>query len=206
MNKTFRQTELYNFLNYCNENKLDNIILDCGAGGDEPPLALFKQNGYDTFGIELDDYKLEKANEFEKNNDLNLDITKGDMRDLPFEDCSISYVYSYNSIFHMNKNDIERSVREIKRVLKEDGLCYINLLSVDDFQYGKGKELNEGEFLQEEKSEKVVHSYFTEDEADKYFEDFNILLKQNRILERKIEGEKIKQGFIDYICEKPDLS
>jgi len=206
MNKTFRQTELYNFLNYCNENKLDNIILDCGAGGDEPPLALFKQNGYDTFGIELDDYQLYKANEFEKNNDLNLDITKGDMRDLPFEDCSISYVYSYNSIFHMNKNDIERSVREIKRVLKEDGLCYINLLSVDDFQYGKGKELNEGEFLQEEKGEKVIHSYFTEDEADKYFEDFNILLKQNRILERKIEDEKIKQGFIDYICEKTDLS
>ena len=50
--------------------------------------------------------------------------------------------------------------------------------------------------------EPVTHSYFDYDEADKYFDDMKFMLKEIRILERIFEGEKIKQGFIDYIFRK----
>ncbi|MFA9378338.1 MAG: hypothetical protein ACERKZ_16580 [Lachnotalea sp.] len=48
----------------------------------------------------------------------------------------------------------------------------------------------------------VIHSYFEECEAEKYLEGMEILYKEDRILERIYEGEKIKQGFVDYIVRK----
>lgn len=202
MNLVFRQTQLYKFLNYCNESNLEKNILDCGAGGNCPPLALFSEFGYKTYGIELSDSQIKKAQLFSKEHKLELNISKGDMRKLTFEDESISFIYSYNTIFHMKKVDIAKAVSEIKRVLKPNGLCFINFLSIDDENYGSGEKIGEGEFLQEEDGEKVIHTYYDVEEAEKHFKDMKILFKENRVLERIFEGQKIKQGYIDYIVKK----
>ncbi|MCY6371149.1 methyltransferase domain-containing protein [Clostridium ganghwense] len=66
------------------------------------------------------------------------------MRYLPFEDESISYIYCYNTIFHMKKIDISKAIDEIKRVLKPGGLCFVKFLSVNDFGYGYGEKLGKG--------------------------------------------------------------
>lgn len=60
------------------------------------------------------------------------------MRKLPFKDNEIPLLYSFGSIVHMNKKDIKSTIDEIKRVLMKDGLCYINLLSKEDFRSGQG--------------------------------------------------------------------
>ncbi|MBZ9634051.1 hypothetical protein [Clostridium sp. FP1] len=52
---------LYNFLKYCNTNSLEKNILDCGAGGSNPPLSLFYEFGYKTYGNEIYKEQLEKA-------------------------------------------------------------------------------------------------------------------------------------------------
>ena len=52
------------FLNYCNECDLEKSVLDCGAGGDCPPLALFAEYGYKTQGIEISNSQVERANIF----------------------------------------------------------------------------------------------------------------------------------------------
>jgi len=205
MTTIFRQTQLYKFLNYCNTIEgIGKDVLDCGAGGNQPPLALFAGCGYIPHGIEISDYQIERAKKFGKENDIDLNIAKGDMRSLPFEDDSMSFVYSYNAIFHMTKADIEKSVTEIKRVLKPGGLCFINFLSHDNDEYGKGDKKGEGEFLQDEGDEKIIHSYHTEEETDALFSDMKILFKENRILHRIFEGSIIKQGYIDYIAQKPE--
>ena len=198
----FRQTQLYKFLNYCNEIDLDKSVLDCGSGGNCPPLALFSELGYKTYGIELSDSQIEEAKIFSKEHDLELNISKGDIRKLPFEDESISFIYSYNTIFHMKKEDITKAVNEIKRVLKPGGICLINFLSINDSDYGQGEKIGEGEFVQIERGEKVIHTYYDIEEGEKHFKDMNILFKENRILERLYEGKKIKQGYIDYIAQK----
>ena len=202
MKLIFRQPQLYRFLNYCNEYDLEKKILDCGAGGDCPPLAIFSEFGYKTYGIEISDSQIEKAKAFEEQFGLELNISKGDIRELPFEDESISYIYSYNSIFHMTKKDIAKSVNEIKRVLKPGGLCCINFLSLHDSGHGEGDEIGENEFLQIERGEQVIHTYYDINEAELHFKDMKILFKENRILERIYEGQKIKQGYIDYIVQK----
>lgn len=202
MKLLIKQTQLYRFLNYCNQCQLEKSVLDCGAGGEYPPLALFLDYGYKTQGIEISDSQIEKAKIFSEKYGVDLNISKGDMRELLFEDESISYIYSYNSIFHMTKKDIAKSINEIKRVLKPGGLCCVNFLSLQDSGYGQGEEIEKNEFFQMERDEKVIHTYYDIEEAESHFEDMKILFKENRILERIYEGEKIRQGYVDYIVQK----
>jgi len=202
MKTIFRQTQLYKFLQYCEEYGAEKVILDCGAGGSCPPLALFRDYGYETFGIEIDEEQLTKANLFAKENGVLLNIIKGDMREIPFKPETFGCVFSYGAIFHMKKADICRAINEIKRVLKPGGLCLVNFLSVEDFRYGTGEKIGEGEFLQEEEGNTVIHSYYQLDEGDKHFDDLEFVYKENRVLERLYKGQKIRQGYIDYIVRK----
>ena len=39
-------------------------ILDCGAGGSVPPLALFAQHGFEAWGIDISEDHLDKARRF----------------------------------------------------------------------------------------------------------------------------------------------
>jgi hypothetical protein len=36
-------------------------VLDCAAGGRVPPLGLFHENGFDTWGIDLSEEALDRA-------------------------------------------------------------------------------------------------------------------------------------------------
>lgn len=205
MNNIFKQTMLYKFLIYCEKNNLEKIVLDCGAGGPQPPLALFKTYGYETYGIDIDDEMIEKARKFAEENRSDLNISKGDMRSLPYEERKFSFVYSYNTIFHLTKEDIGKAVEEMKRVLKPGGLLFANFLSVDDFLYGEGEQIGESEFLQEESGGDVIHTFFEENEPDDYFQDTKILFKQKRDVERRLENITIEQSYLDYIAKKNEL-
>jgi ubiquinone/menaquinone biosynthesis C-methylase UbiE len=202
MNEIFKQIPLYRFIMYCNETALDKKVLDCGAGGDCPPLSLFSEYGYLTQGIEFSVKQLEEANKYANKKSQNLNIEQGDMRSLKFATESFSFVYSYNSVFHMTKEDVSKSINEMKRVLRKDGLLFVNFLTTKDLRCGKGVALGENQYEQMDDDTPVIHSYFEESEPDKYFDNMKILYKENRVLERIYEGEKIRQGFVDYIVKK----
>jgi len=202
MSKIFRQTSLYKFIMFCNETDMDKKVLDCGAGGNCPPLSLFFENGYLTHGIEFSSKQLEEANKYASEKNQSLNIEQGDMRELKFENESFSFVYSFNSVFHMKKEEVEKSMNEMKRVLKQNGLLFVNFLTISDFRCGEGGALGENQYEQIEDGDAIIHSYFEEREPDKYFEGMKILHKEIRVIERIYEGEKIKQGFVDYIVKK----
>ena len=104
---------------------LPKEVLDCGAGGAFPPLAVFREHGYETHGIEISPEQLELARGFCRNHGLALDLSLGDMRRLPYRDGTMSFIYSYNSICHMTKRDVGGTMGEIGRVLRPRGLCYV---------------------------------------------------------------------------------
>jgi SAM-dependent methyltransferase len=192
-------TPLYEFLRRCNASPLIKEVLDCGAGGSNPPLSLFYQYGYKTFGIEIAEEALTEAQRFCAKNDMALNIIYGDMRNIPFPSKRFSFVYSYNAIDFMTKPDIAISMREITRVLKSNGLCYVNFLSVDDAESWEpfcetapAKDLL--------KSDRFAH--FEDDEADEYFEVFEIVRKEKRLVEKLWEGRRLKQADIEYIAKK----
>jgi len=191
---------LYGFLKECNASPLEKEVLDCGAGGNKPPLALFYENGYKTYGIDTSDEQIGLAHKFSKENNVELNITKGDIRDIPFDSESLSFVYSINTLCHLSKKDTTTAMKEIGRVLKPNGLCFINFVSVDDTYFGHGHKVGKGEFIQEEDwypgiiKEGHVCSYYEDEEPDEYFLNFEIFRKEKRINELIIEKDQHAGG------------
>jgi len=206
MRNVIRATPLYRFLRYCNDSPLDKTVLDCGAGGDNPPLQIFSDHGYETYGIEISWETLKQAQDFCRENNLKLGLLKGDMRKIPFRDETFSFVYTWNAIHMMSKEDAALAVSEIERVMKAKGLCFVNFVSSDEPPPTDAVETRKGEFLKKAPWRGVkgpnIDSYFEDREADVFFSNFEILHKEKRIIERITRGKKELQAFIDYIAKK----
>lgn len=192
---------LYTFLDFAFDSKIEKKVLDCGAGGSDPKMTLFVEHGFETHGIEILEDRLEMAKIYAEKNKVDFDIIKGDMRSLPYDTESFGFAYSYNTIFHMNKEDIGIAIDEMFRVIKKNGLIYLNLLSIDDIRYGRGKEISQGIFMEEFDGERFSHTFFKHNEGDHYFSKMKIIYKQIRI-ENFYEREYSKRGMIDYIVRK----
>jgi ubiquinone/menaquinone biosynthesis C-methylase UbiE len=191
-------TPLYEFLRQCNASSLAKKVLDCGAGGDHPPLSLFYQYGYRTYGVEIEEQPLSKAKIFCKENQMPLNIFRGDMRRIPFGDESFSFVYSFNAIFFMTKPDIAIAMSEIERVLKRRGLCYVNFTSVDDPDNRPFCETAPVRHLL--RSERFAKH--EDDEADTYFEHLEIVRKEKRLIDKVHGSERSIQAYVEYIARK----
>jgi ubiquinone/menaquinone biosynthesis C-methylase UbiE len=169
------------------------------SGGSQPPLSLFYQFGYQTFGIEIAEKPLEEAQRFCADNNMPLGIIRGDMPCIPFPSDGFSFIYSFNAIDFMTKPDIAIAMREITRVLMSNGLCYVNFLSVDDAETWEpfcktSPDLN---LL---KSEKFAH--FEDNEADDYFEPYEIMRKEKRLQDKLWEGKLRRRAEIEHIARK----
>lgn len=197
-----RALPLYGFLRVCNQSKLEKKVLDCGAGGQYPPLSLFFQAGYQSYGIELFEDALREAEDFAKKENMDLHLEQGDMCALPYEDQSFSFLYSWNTTVHMDKADVKRAVEEFHRVLVPGGICYLNLLSYECDTFGFGKEVETGVFVLGEGEEAVQFNHYKQKEAESLFEGFEPIQYEHRIVTRYTENGARKSGFHEYIIKK----
>ena len=194
-------TPLYEFLRQCNASPLEKRVLDCGAGGDDPPLALFYRYGYQTCGVEIAGPALQEAAQFCREQHMPLNIFRGDMRHLPFADESFSFVYSYNAIFFMTKPDIALAMREMERTLKPGGLLYVNFFSVDDPDDSVFCATAPAQDLL--KSERFAKH--EDDEADAYLVGFEIRRKDKRYIGRLSRVGWLDQVDLEYIAQKREV-
>lgn len=190
----YKQYPLYKFLYHLKEDGQIKKVLDCGAGGSNPPLGLIKAYGYDAIGIDIDEDQLRTSYLA----DSSLNIIKGDMREIPFSNQTFDAAYSYNSIFHMKKEDVRKSLNEMMRIIRSEGLLYFNVLSVDDGCCGTGKHLDNQQYVQLE-GKPVIHSYFTDHELDDVFTIHQILWKEKRMV---YKTGAPNECYIDYIIKK----
>ncbi len=196
-----RDYSLLGFLQECNKISLEKKILDCGAGGPTPPLAIFNREGYKTYGIEILENRIDQADKYAKEHNMELNIIKGDMRELPYEDETFSFVFSHHTINHLVKSDIRKSMKEMERVLVPGGLIYVNIPSIDCASYDKNMDTTNGELVQLERGKEVIHCFFQDDEADAFFENFTILSKNKwKLIINKDWFDNI--SMIDYIAQK----
>ncbi|MCG8568566.1 MAG: class I SAM-dependent methyltransferase [Spirochaetes bacterium] len=197
-----RAAPLYRFYTYCQNSELPKNILDCGAGGNNPPLSFFKSAGFDTKGIEFSKDALKMAKSFQQQLGIDLNIEIGDMRKLDFADQTFSFTYSYNSVFHLTKEEIQKAITEMFRVTKTSGWLFLNFLSVDDPEYGAGEVNGPGEYVQLENGDQVIHTYFEDEEAENLFPAGKIHYKEKRIVYRLFNNHPVKQVYLDYIIQK----
>jgi SAM-dependent methyltransferase len=159
---------------------LTKTVLECGAGGRYPPLAFFYEKGYDSYGIDISEKRINLATVFCREHTLSLSLIKGDMRDIPFGGNVFSFVYECDSLCRLTKKDSRTTIREMARVLKKGGYLSVGFLTVDNWPL-TGEEKNPGEFWSYLGRE-VVHSYYRDDELDQYFTGLDVVLKEKRVV------------------------
>jgi len=191
-------TPLYEFVRRCDLAGLEKTVLDCGAGGSDPPLALFYQHGYRTCGIDIQEEAVAQARRFCIEREMQLNMVLGDMRHIPFAAASFSFVYSFNAIFFMTKADIAIALREMERVLRPAGLLYVNFKSSDDSERSP--------FCATAYARRLLGSeswaLHDNDEADAYFDRFVILRKTKTAEEKLVHEKRLKQVHLEYIAQK----
>ena len=177
-------TPVYDFLSFIHTKQAQGTlganlkILDCGAGGNVPPLALFSDYGFETYGIDVSDVQLERAGSYAAQHGLKIDLRKADMRKLPFTDQYFDCVYEHYSMCHLSKQDTDIAISEMFRVLKKNGLCFLGVISMDSMPKSLyGEEKDPGEFW----DQGARHSMFTDQEADHLVHKWEILLKSKRV-------------------------
>jgi SAM-dependent methyltransferase len=175
---------VYGFLSFIlsrqgESSPLGKKILDCGAGGPLPPLALFHQHGFDAWGIDISAEQLRRAQAFCNERGLDVHLQRGDMRQIPFEDGTFDFVYEQYALCHLTHRDTAAAIGEMRRVLKPGGLCFLGVISRETWP-PMGREVEPGEFWADEHGEEVVHSAYTDEEADRLFAGWNVLLKDRR--------------------------
>lgn len=99
------------------------VVLDaaCGEGYGSNLLSM---NAEIVYGIDIDEESIEHAqNKYLKGN---LEFLTASIEKLPFEDHSFDVVVSFETIEHVNENLQQQFLKEIKRVLKKDGILIMS--------------------------------------------------------------------------------
>jgi len=161
-------------------------VLDCGAGGPRPPMALFAEHGYAAIGVDLDLERVDLARRAGEERALDLNICAGDMCALPFQDHSFHATYEYYSLCHLSRADHALAIGEMMRVLKPGGVCFLGFMGRDSWPLF-GLEAGRGEIVFNEGGKDVLHSIFVEDEPDAFFSTWEILRKET-VVQRRLHN------------------
>lgn len=109
------------------------IDLGCGSGNDSLYLS---ERGYEVISCDFSEEALKRLSYFIDNPVIRL----FDLRDgLPFENNSARVVISDLSLHYFYWEETEKILKEIDRVLTDDGILLCRVNSIKDINYGAGK-------------------------------------------------------------------
>ena len=164
--------------------------LDFGSGVGRDLLFMNKL-GLDVYGLEISKEAVEKANNMILNKGYEARSRVYDGKKIPFEDDFFDFIISFGVLDHMLFDKAKKIMKELKRVLKKDGLMLIVVHSYFDSHFGRGEKVNENTFIINwGKVEKgLPQHYFTEKEIRELTKDFElerISLHEDRVLNKEL--------------------
>jgi ubiquinone/menaquinone biosynthesis C-methylase UbiE len=109
-------------------NKDDKVLdLGCGSGRDCFFLA---KKGVKVTGIDISKVAIEKAKEFAKKENLDIQFDVGNIEELPYES---NFFDKIISAYTIQDTDIEKVSKEMHRVLKNNGKAYLLIILIKEF-------------------------------------------------------------------------
>lgn len=172
------------------ELKENDKVLDMACGTFSYGLELTK-SGKEVFGIDLNEYMIEKAEK--KSKEYNVEFFNEDIRNINviFKDIRFKEIFCIgNSLVHLPfKSEIEDVIRKGYKILEDKGVFIISIINYDRIRENKIKELPE--IINKEHGIIFTREYkYTENSE---YIDFNCTLKINNEEEENIEyNETIK--------------
>jgi len=155
--------------------RVRNVLdLGCGAGRH---CVFMAKNGFDILGLDASESALRIASQWVLEERLaNVALVQGSMTEIPSRDRLFDAVISISVMHHALKRDISRSMAEIHRILKRDGVFFANLVSIHDPRYGTGQKVEENTFrfpeAFEENRFEELHHFFTKSEVSDLLASF----------------------------------
>ncbi|MBI3290797.1 class I SAM-dependent methyltransferase [Candidatus Falkowbacteria bacterium] len=100
-------------------NKKGKVLeIGCGTGNN---LVFFSENGWDTYGIDINKKAVDYAHKLLKSKNLEANIKIGNAEDLPYKDKKFDLVLDRACLQHNRINSIKKIIKEVYRVLKRGG-------------------------------------------------------------------------------------
>lgn len=150
-------------------------LLDLGFGVGRHAL-LMARAGFQVVGIEASANGLAYTQEMATLEDLDLELTTGDMTKLPYATGEFDAILTWNVIYHGTMEVIEQTLREITRCLKPEGLLLCSLISSQHFMAGQGIEIEPRTYVNPGGGEKEhPHHYFNRADVDACLAGYTIL-------------------------------
>ena len=166
------------------------LDLGCGAGRHVMYLA---ESRFKTYGADISDTGLKLTKKRLESRKMEADMIRCDMKSLPYVHSCFDAVVCVQTIYHQTLKGIQETVSEIHRILKKGGLLLANFHSKRSSKYGKGIEVEENTFTQENGPEKgVLHHFLDENELRELLGHFSVDVE---VREKKI-GNYLRSRFI----------
>ena len=189
--------ELKRYLNLVPGKKV--LDLGIGQGRNSIPLA---ELGFNVTGV---DYST-KCLEICKNTCNKLNLVKSDIRTFDIEKDKYDIILSGYVLHFLHKNDSYQIIENIKNNIKNNGIVYISVFSLEDPRFNKPSTSSDFEILDNNILHNKVNdtyvSFFSKDEVLNLFSDFKtIFISEEYCLEQNVETPRYA-GVIKYIGQK----
>ena len=83
--------------------------------------------GFDVYGADVSDVAIKAVKKISDNNKLNISANLCEFQKLPYEDKFFDAVISVQTLNHGYEKDVLQGIREIKRVLTQNGYIFVTL-------------------------------------------------------------------------------
>ena len=175
-----------------NKNEKFRILdLGCGAGRH---LVYIAKKTLEAHGSDISETGLCMAKERLERQGLEAFLARCDMKMLPYKDSSFDAVICVQAVYHQKLEGIQDTISEIGRILRKKGLLLVSFLSKRTYSYGKGTEVEEDTFIEEEGVEKgVLHYFVGKEDIERLLKDFEIT--DLELIEKEVEG-KLRSRWI----------
>lgn len=174
----------------------ESRVLDvgCGCGRHLLPLS----SSYSTTGIDISFTALTRAKDYLEKQNRKADYATASLTHLPLKGETFDAVICLGVLQHLTEPGRYTAVSEIKRILKSNGLVFLEVFGSQDMRFG-GEEVEERTFVRQHG---ILYHYFTLEEVRTLFTGFEFLELKDNIMERNYMGKKHMRHMISAVMQR----
>ncbi len=171
----------------------DDVILDIGCGGGVNVARFLKMTDNKVYGLDYSEVAVEKSTKLNQAaiDEGRCEIIQGSVSELPFEDNTFDIITGFETVYFWP--DFINDSKEVRRVLKDDGIMFICNEAVP----------NEGDERQKELIDLLEMNIYSEDEFDEYLREagFSDIISFSKNGQDSLDKELVT-GWLSVIARK----
>jgi SAM-dependent methyltransferase len=158
-------------------------VWDLGCGTGRHGLLLARE-GFDVYVSDPSETAVRVCADQLRAENLDAQVWRGDVSDVPYRDEFFDAVIAFNSIYHGTTRDLKGAIWLLGRKLRPAGVCFVTLPSRRNRLYGKGRAVEPHTFISQglfpqlfphAGEQGIPHHFCSEDETRALFAEFELV-------------------------------